>query len=1024
MKTQTLYNAAFVLNNSGSYTEGKMNSTVNGFVSVNNNCIGCGRCMLECPGQETNISVYENGVRRLSVNNMNCISCGDCFNVCKHDAREYEDDTEAFLDALGSGERLPLIVSTDLYTTYGERAYNILGYLRSLGVKNIYNSGYGADLFVYMSARYLKEYSGEIIERPFILNSCPTVLNYIQRYEPEAVKLIVPVQSPPLCTAIYARKYLGDTSRFVYLSSCIARKAEFSHDRSDVKIDFTVTHKHFMEHIGKVDLSGYRTEPDLEAVVFGDIISAGGGLKDYMSSLFSDDELIVSYHKLNKRTRGLLASVKDENVPRPFMVSIAGCEYGCISGAGADRSASENYREYLGALQGLRRTSMMKKRNYASYWELYSSIGEKFSNLDPADFMVELENRFVPFRDIPEDVIDDIFRRMHMTREEQRQIDCRNCGYNTCRELAVAVAKGYARIEDCSRYVTEEFRRKLFFDDLTGLLSSQGFHVEASELVRKNIEKKYVLCAGNVNGIKTINDLYNFNVGSQAIVYIANILSDVVSGRGICARLGGNNFVLLMENNEENLRRLTAIRYFDCGDLGINMPVTMRFGLCEVSGKGDIKRFTNCASFAMEKNDDRSYNSFMWYDEKMRAEISVEAAITSQMRKAMYDNEFTMYLQPQYSHSTGELVGAETLCRWVKQDGTVVSPGVFIPIFEKNGFIKKLDRFMWESAFRQICKWTEEGLTPVPISVNISRMSLVDDEIVGVISDLQEKYGIDQKLLHFEITESAYSKDQDALIRRIGKIRELGFLIAMDDFGSGYSSLNTLKDIPIDILKLDMGFLRGNSNREKGGSIIGSVIRMAHSLGLWTIAEGVETLDQADFLKSVGCDVIQGYLYARPMPVPKYEELMSNSTKNLRNSESAAGDIPIRLFGSDSAGNRLFESYLGAAAVFEYNMGRLWIVRINDALIDILGYSGVAPVEFSSTFDRNITDTDRIYVAEAIRRSISGEEGSPCVFGYTRPDGRHIILKARIWYLGTNGENPIIYTLTDDVTDVMNYRKV
>lgn len=995
-----------------------------GYITVNNNCIGCGRCMLECPADETNISVYNMGQRRLRIDPANCISCGNCMEVCNHGARDYHDDTDAFLDALKAGEKVSLIVSTSLYMTYGSRTPNILGYLRSLGVNKIYDSGFGADIFVYLNARFVKEYSGDTQKRPFIMNSCPTVLNYIQRYEPDVVDYIIPVQSPPLCTAIFVQKYLGDDSKLAYLSSCVSRREEFDLASSGNRIAYSVTFDHLMKRIGEVDMSGCSAEPELIAPGSGNIICASGGLRNYMASLFSEDEIITSYNKLDGRTKALLASTTSEGIKHPLMVSIVGCEYGCTHGAGGDPKHRDDLRTYIAILQSMRQESMIKKREHASYWDIYRALGETFADIDPKDFTADLKDSFIQLHKVPDNIINDIFNRMNMVTPESRSVDCRACGYRTCREMASAVAKGHARIEDCARYVNNEFKKKLFFDDLTGILTAQGFHSEASMMLQMNRDKKYVVCTGNINGIKTINDLYSFNSGSQVLIYIARYLAKVVEGRGLCARLGGDNFVVCIENTPENLHRLMAIRYFDCGEMGVSMRVTMRFGLCEQGGMSDVRRITNYASLAMEKNKDKSVNSFRWFDDKLRSEIMMEASITSQMRYAMMNKEFTMYLQPQYNHSSGELVGAESLCRWIKQDGSMVSPGLFIPIFEKNGYIKVLDKYMWEEAFKLLKNWSDEGVTAVPVSVNISRMSLVDDEIIDVISKLKDKYMIDEQLLHFEITESAYSEDQEALIRRISAIRDMGFRIAMDDFGSGYSSLNTLKDIPIDILKLDMGFLRGESNSKKGGNIIGAVIRMAHNLGLLTVAEGVETVVQADFLKSVGCDVIQGYLYARPMPVGNFEELLAGSRKtDVHKDTPSIEEGFIDIFEHSSEETRYFENFVGPAAVFDYNSGKVGVIRVNDRMIDVLGYRGRTSVEFSEGFYNRVVDKDRHSVVETIDRAIKGEKGAVCIFGYTRPDDVKIILRTRLWYVGMNGENPSFYTLTEDVTDVMDYKK-
>ena len=994
-----------------------------GYISVNDNCIGCGRCMLECPAEETNFSVLRNGQRQLAVDPVNCISCGNCIQICSHGARDYADDTDAFLEALRAGEKVSLIISSSFNMTYGDRAENIIGYLRSLGVDKIYDSGFGADIFVYLTAKYVKDHPGDPKDRPFIANACPAIMNYIMRYVPDSVGYIIPVQSAPVCTSIYAKKYLNDTSKIAFLSPCTSRRSEADHTAKGY-IDYCLTFRSLRAHIGNTDISGFSSSPDLTAPFFGDIVPAGMGLRAYFASLFSENEVIVNYNKLDEKTTALIKSVRDERIPHPFISVVTSCEFGCASGSGSDISVQNNYSTYINELRKKRSETTVKQRNFASYWDLYRAIEDKFIDIDPEDFAAHFEDKYIQLHKVPEHVINDVFNRMGMTTAVKRSTDCRACGYKTCREMASAVAKGHARIEDCPRFVTEEYRRKLYFDDLTGLLSSQGFRAEAPMYLRTHPGKKFIIVTGNINGIKTINDLYNFNIGSQVIAYVARMLISIVNGYGICARLGGNIFVLCMEDSPESLRRLMAIRYFDCGEMGINMPVTVRFGICPIDGMTDISRVVNYASFAMQKSTDRTRNTFIKYDENMSAEIKTESAITSQMRQAMYNNEFTMYLQPQYSCSNGDLIGAESLCRWIKKDGSTVSPGVFIPIFEKNGFIKKLDRFMWEFAFKQVKKWTDAGIRPVPISVNISRVNLASDDIIDDIKKLHDTYPVDESLIHFEITESAYMEDQSALIRRISKIREMGYKIAMDDFGSGYSSLNTLKDIPIDILKLDMGFIAGESNVEKSGSIIGSVIRMAHSIGLITIAEGVETDEQTEFLKSMGSDVIQGYVFARPMPINEFEKIMrKHSILTIHARLSNEGSEFDSLFKRNSSGLRVFENYMGPAAVFCYEPGKLRVVRTNYMMIDMLGFRDLSGMEFARTFDKGIDAEGRKNAGEAVLRAIKGENGAVMTFGYLRPDGKKITVRGRVWYLGINGDLPLIYTVCDDVTDLVSSDK-
>ena len=992
-----------------------------GLIYTDSSCIGCGRCMSSCPAEEANITIFRSNKRHLEVDPLNCVVCGKCLEECIHSARKTRDDTESFFEDLAAGKKISLIVAPSFYILYADTANNIIGYLRSLGVDKVYDSGFGGDISVWAHAKYIKEYAGDPEKRAFIANTCPTVVNYIERYSPQNIPYLIPVHSPLACTALYARKYLGDDSEFAFLNACVASKNEMEETAADTNIKYNLVFDHFMEKLEGKGIGGYYGESDLRSSNLGTTLSARGGFREYMSYLFPEEELIVHYEGLNRQTLGLINTTSHTEIKHPLMSEMAACVGGCCMGSGAAKVRAGGLNNMFGTLRKMRLDSIETHRKYSEPDTFYSALCELFGELDPADFSRRFREKYIQSNIIPETIINEVFTRMHKNTPEERSFDCRLCGYNTCRELVNAVAKGTARIEDCGIYVNSELRRKLYYDAMTGLYSSEGFNTEGRKYLLAHSDKKFIACAGNVNGIKAVNDLYDFNTGTQIIIYIAKKLSEIVNDNGICARLGGNNFLLCMENTPENMEKLKSIRYFDCHHLGITMPISMRFGLCEIKEVNDLTRIVNYASFAMEKNVNRTENTFTVYDERMRKEIETETHITSTMRQAMKNGEFTMFLQPQYNHNNGKMVGAESLCRWIKPDGTVVSPGIFIPIFEKNGFIRELDRYMWECAFRQVRKWTDEGTEAVPISVNISRMSLTDDEIIKVISSLQNRYAIETKYLHFEITESAYTDNQQQLIARIGKIRDLGFEIAMDDFGSGYSSLNTLKDIPIDILKLDMGFLRGDTNAEKGGNIIGSVIRMAHSLELITVAEGVETLEQADFLRSLGCDVIQGYLYAKPMPIPQYETLLKNGVQGKLDEQVERPEISLNRFFDPSSGEtKLFENYMGAAALFEFDGRNALPLRVNDAFMKQFRFTDKRMTDIHELFIGNIEETDREKLLGGLERTAAGKKDTSCIFRYTIPGGS-LLVKARIMYLSRNGQKTVLHVLTDDISDAAAY---
>ncbi|MEG0216548.1 MAG: EAL domain-containing protein, partial [Hungatella sp.] len=266
---------------------------------------------------------------------------------------------------------------------------------------------------------------------------------------------------------------------------------------------------------------------------------------------------------------------------------------------------------------------------------------------------------------------------------------------------------------------------------------------------------------------------------------------------------------------------------------------------------------------------------------RMSATLTMEQEITNDMKYALENGQFEIYLQPQYNIHTKLPCGAEALVRWMHPKKGMLSPGIFIPIFERNGFITKLDYYVWEQACRCLHEWILQGIKPYPISVNVSRVDLYNPKLVETFLELVDRYEIEPRLLNLELTESAYTDNPIAMKKMMERLQEHGFLIMMDDFGSGYSSLSLLKDILVDVLKIDMQFLSKTEIPGRGENIIASVIRMAKWLNIPVIAEGAESGDQVDFLRSVGCDFVQGYYFARPMPVSDYEQLCIRLSLNV-----------------------------------------------------------------------------------------------------------------------------------------------
>jgi len=267
-----------------------------------------------------------------------------------------------------------------------------------------------------------------------------------------------------------------------------------------------------------------------------------------------------------------------------------------------------------------------------------------------------------------------------------------------------------------------------------------------------------------------------------------------------------------------------------------------------------------------------------FYDDNLRAQLLQEKNIEDEMHGALAANHFHMYLQPKFDLQTKELAGAEALVRWIHPEKGLIPPMSFIPLFEKNGFVTELDKCVWKQACEFLSARKKEGAKLFPISVNVSRIHMENDKFIDELILLTRKYGIDPKFLELELTETACFNDEKRFMETINTLKDLGFVVSMDDFGTGYSSLNMLRNLPIDVLKLDRGFIKDTIQDKKGQIVTSSIIEMANKLNMTTVAEGIETEEQAEFLRSIGCKIAQGFLYGKPVDINSFMELFMPKT--------------------------------------------------------------------------------------------------------------------------------------------------
>lgn len=423
------------------------------------------------------------------------------------------------------------------------------------------------------------------------------------------------------------------------------------------------------------------------------------------------------------------------------------------------------------------------------------------------------------------------------------------------------------------RRLLEEQQYIATHDTLTDVFTRSQFMECAEKLMKENPEEKFVIICTDIRNFKTINDVYGEEVGDKILITLANCLKGLDIQPCVYGRIAGDSFGCCMPEKNFDATSYLAERKLVLHDLQLRYPIVDHIGVYRVENH-DISVANMCdrALLAVQSIRDDYHLEIAYYDQELHEKQLAEQDILRNMQEAFRTEQFIIHLQPQIDYKTGKIFGVEALARWKHPEKGMISPGLFIPLMERSGMIVTLDQMIWEQACILLRKWRDEGHEDRRISVNISTKDFFYDDVYKLLTVLIRKYDLPPACLKLEITESAFSLDMKNQIAVIERLQEEGFTIEMDDFGSGYSSLNTLKNIPVNVLKLDMAFLQDDDKHQRSEKILQTIVMLAEQLDLPVIAEGVETEDQAQFLSNIGCDYHQGYLYSKPMSIEEFEQ--------------------------------------------------------------------------------------------------------------------------------------------------------
>ena len=472
-------------------------------------------------------------------------------------------------------------------------------------------------------------------------------------------------------------------------------------------------------------------------------------------------------------------------------------------------------------------------------------------------------------------------------------------------------------------------------DPVTGLYTKLKFYQKVRHMLAEVVGEKFAFVRIDIDRFKMINNFYGIQEGDKVLMSIAKELIKIsaVFDYFVYARLENDVFACCLPYKEENIEILANDLQLNLKKVNKDYNIKVSCGVYVINDYNmDVSEMYDRAYLAAKSCKGKFVQNIAYYDESMIEDMRQEQFVINAVNKAIEEEQFVVYLQPKINLITGKPYGAEALVRWMHPTRGMIAPAEFIPVYERNGIIGRLDQYMWRKVCALLRKWIDEGKEPDPISVNVSRVNIYNPHLVEILNKIIIEYRIPPQLLNLEITESAFMEDQSLVMRTVKRLHDLGFKIMMDDFGSGYSSLNVLKDMDVDYLKIDMKFLQEEKAfNGKGEKVLTSVVRMAKWLQLPSIVEGVETEEQVDFLKCIGCEYAQGFYYAKPMSVVDYEMYIAREQKKEEKvSRNENSDMINELWNTRSSVSVLFDALDVPISVYEYRNDKIELLRSNE----------------------------------------------------------------------------------------------
>ena len=569
--------------------------------------------------------------------------------------------------------------------------------------------------------------------------------------------------------------------------------------------------------------------------------------------------------------------------------------------------------------------------------------------------------------------------------------------------------------------------RRVKPDALTGLIRDKDFF-QSAETLLSNRMTNWMMIVIDLEQFKLFNEWYGRDAGDRVLARIGEMLGeDAEACDGMAGYMGNDDFCLLMPTGKVNLEDLFARIHGVIVRHGVSVGFLPAFGIGYSNGSVSVLNLFDQASLACHHAKRDFKNRICTFDPSMYRQTAEDYRILSAFQSALKNHEITFWLQPQCRASNGKIVGAESLARWHRADGMKLPPTAFVPVLEKYGFIPDLDKFIWEEVCRWLRQAIDRGLPMIPISVNVSPVDIFTMDVAGHFTALLRRYNLPKSAVKIEITESACSEDSSKVRATVQALRNQGFMVLLDDFGSGYSSLNMLHELSIDMIKLDASFLRMESATEqKSMHILESIVNMAKTIGIPVIMEGVETARQRDYLSSLGCRYVQGFFFYRPMRVEQFEALIRNPDNvECGGFQFKANDeFQIREFLNDTVySEAMLNNIIGPAAIYSWHGDSVDIVRFNQKFYEVVNLPAFH--DRLTDIQRFMPPQDARLMFDLLNKAIEDRlNGSGGVMTFLRGDGDYSRFLIHFYFLNEAGDSRRFYGAARDVTLItrLNHR--